>query len=213
ALSLIVAERTRELQDKNEALQRSNRALIQAKEDAVGRARMRATFLANMSHEIRTPLNGLLGMLGLVLEDPLPAAQKARLQIALNAGRSLLDLLNDILDISKVEAGKLQLERIPFSLRQIAEEACTLLSEQARRKGIELITDIAPDLPAQYSGDPTRVRQIINNLLGNGIKFTNEGSVTLRVLNQHDGVRIVVEDTGIGIAADARERIFAPFAQ
>ena len=167
-----VDDRTREISDKNEALQRGNRALIRAKEDAVHRARSRANFLASMSHEIRTPLNGVLGMLSLALEGELEPSQRNRLDIALNAGQSLLNLLNDILDISKVEAGKLNLESIEFSLRDVIEECATLLSQQARHKHVELVIDLDPALPDIFQGDPTRVRQIINNLLGNGIKFT-----------------------------------------
>ena len=153
-LEQTVAERTREISEKNEALQRSNRALIHAKEDAMRRARSRANFLASMSHEIRTPLNGVLGMMSLALEDELPPAQRNRLQIALSAGQSLQTLLNDILDISKVEAGKLSLERIPFSLRRIVEETATLLAQQAAKKQVDLIVEIAPDLPERLPGRP-----------------------------------------------------------
>ena len=159
---------------------RGNRALVRAKEDAVRRARARANFLASMSHEIRTPLNGVLGMLGLALESEKDAGQRNRLEIALNAGESLLGLLNDILDISKVEAGKLSLESIPFSMRKLIEECATLHAQQARRKGINLVNETAPDLPEHFLGDPTRTRQILNNLLSNAIKFTDAGTVKIR---------------------------------
>ncbi|MFE8071610.1 ATP-binding protein [Marinobacteraceae bacterium S3BR75-40.1] len=213
-LAQIVEARTREISDKNTALERSNRALIDAKEDALARARARADFLASMSHEIRTPLNGLLGMLSLAMEDDdLPASQRNRLEIAHNAGYSLLNLLNDILDISKVEAGKLELEQIEFNLRHLGEECASLLAEQGQRKGVDVVTDIDPDLPENFVGDPTRLRQIINNLLGNGIKFTPKGNVTLGIRHQGENTLITVTDTGIGLSEADQRKIFSPFAQ
>ncbi|GBO89252.1 hybrid sensor histidine kinase/response regulator [Marinobacter salsuginis] len=208
-----VADRTREISEKNEALQRGNRALVKAKEDAVRRARARANFLASMSHEIRTPLNGVLGMLGLALEGELDPAQRNRMEIALNAGESLLGLLNDILDISKVEAGKLSLENIPFSVRHLIEECATLHAQQARRKQILLVTEVDPDLPENFLGDPTRVRQVLNNLLSNAIKFTDEGSVRIRAAYSGGSLRIDVVDTGIGMSKEGLHRIFSPFSQ
>ena len=208
-----VDDRTREISDKNEALQRGNRALIRAKEDAVHRARSRANFLASMSHEIRTPLNGVLGMLSLALEGELEPSQRNRLDIALNAGQSLLNLLNDILDISKVEAGKLNLESIEFSLGDVIEECPTLLSQQAQHKHVEPVIDLDPALPDIFQGDPTRVRQIINNLLGNGIKFTETGEVRIRAKSDKTETRIDIIDTGIGMAEESLRRIFSPFSQ
>ncbi|MEP1216249.1 MAG: ATP-binding protein [Marinobacter sp.] len=208
-----VDDRTREISEKNEALQRGNRALVRAKEDAVRRARARANFLASMSHEIRTPLNGVLGMLGLALEGDLEPAQRNRLEIALNAGQSLLGLLNDILDISKVEAGKLSLENIPFSVRNLIEECATLHSQQARRKNIDVVTDIECDLPESLLGDPTRTRQVLNNLLSNAIKFTEQGSVRIRATRFNGNLRIDVIDTGIGMSKEGLHRIFSPFSQ
>ena len=212
-LSQIVEARTGEIRDKNEALQRSNRALINAREEALETARARADFLASMSHEIRTPLNGLLGMLRLVLEGQLPADQRNRMEIALSAGENLLNLVNDILDISKVEAGKLSLEDIAFDLGSLAEECATLFAEQGQRSHIDIVTRIAPDLPPQFRGDPTRIRQIINNLLGNAIKFTNHGRVELFVEQGRGGVLIQVQDTGIGMSRQAQDAIFSPFSQ
>ncbi len=208
-----VDDRIREISEKNDALQRGNRALIKAKEDAVRRARARANFLASMSHEIRTPLNGVLGMLGLALEGELDPAQRNRLEIALNAGESLLGLLNDILDIAKVEAGKLNLENIPFSVRNVIEECATLHSQQARRKHIDLVTDIDPALPDSFLGDPTRARQIVNNLLSNAIKFTDNGSVHIRASHSGGSLHLDVVDTGIGMSSDGLHKIFSPFAQ
>lgn len=208
-----VEDRTREISEKNEALQRGNRALVRAKEDAVRRARARANFLASMSHEIRTPLNGVLGMLGLALEGDMEQAQRNRLEIALNAGQSLLGLLNDILDISKVEAGKLSLENIPFSLRNLVEECATLHAQQARRKNIDVVADIDCDLPESFLGDPTRTRQILNNLLSNAIKFTEQGFVRIHATRYNGNVRIDVVDTGIGMSKEGLHRIFSPFSQ
>ncbi|OZB12312.1 MAG: hybrid sensor histidine kinase/response regulator, partial [Marinobacter sp. 34-60-7] len=193
-----VEDRTREISEKNEALQRGNQALVKAKEDAVRRARARANFLASMSHEIRTPLNGVLGMLGLALDNEQDAGQRNRLHIALNAGESLLNLLNDILDISKVEAGKLSLENIPFSVRRVVEECVTLHAQQANTKQVELINEIAPDLPERVLGDPTRTRQVLNNLLSNAIKFTDSGYVKVRTCWSAGSLRMEVIDTGIG---------------
>jgi len=208
-----VEDRTREISEKNDALQRGNRALVRAKEDAVRRARARANFLASMSHEIRTPLNGVLGMLGLALEGDMEQAQRNRLEIALNAGQSLLGLLNDILDISKVEAGKLSLENIPFSLRNLVEECATLHAQQARRKNIDVVADIDCDLPESFLGDPTRTRQILNNLLSNAIKFTEQGFVRIHATRYNGNVRIDVIDTGIGMSKEGLHRIFSPFSQ
>ncbi|NMT63949.1 hybrid sensor histidine kinase/response regulator [Marinobacter orientalis] len=208
-----VDDRTREISKKNEALQRGNQALVKAKEDAVRRARSRANFLASMSHEIRTPLNGVLGMLSLTLEGDLDPTQRNRLEIALNAGQSLLGLLNDILDISKVEAGKLSLENIPFSVRNLIEECATLHAQQARRKNIDVVTDIECDLPESFIGDPTRIRQILNNLLSNAIKFTDEGNVRIRATHFDGKLRIDVIDTGIGMSREGLRRIFSPFSQ
>ncbi|WP_246166671.1 hybrid sensor histidine kinase/response regulator [Marinobacter salinexigens] len=208
-----VEDRTREISEKNDALQRGNRALVRAKEDAVRRARSRANFLASMSHEIRTPLNGVLGMLGLALEGEADPSQRDRLEIALNAGESLLGLLNDILDISKVEAGKLNLENIPFSSRALIEECATLHAQQARRKNIDLVTDLDPELPENFLGDPTRVRQIVNNLVSNAIKFTDEGSVRIRAYHKEGIFHLDVIDTGIGMSGEGLQKIFSPFSQ
>ncbi|MDP4546559.1 ATP-binding protein [Marinobacter sp. MDS2] len=208
-----VEERTREISEKNAALQRGNRALVKAKEDAVRRARARANFLASMSHEIRTPLNGMLGMLGLAVEDESDPRQKSRIEIASKAGENLLDLLNDILDISKVEAGKLSLEIIPFSARELISECTALHAQQARSKSIALVKQIDGDLPAYFLGDPTRTRQVLNNLLSNAIKFTNQGKVKVRASYSSGKLRIEVIDTGIGMSQEGLHKIFSPFSQ
>src|SRR5690554_6383300 len=208
-----VEDRTREISEKNQALQQGNRALVRAKEDAVRRARARANFLASMSHEIRTPLNGVLGMLGLALESEQDPGQRNRIDIALKAGENLLGLLNDILDISKVEAGKLSLETIPFSMRELIDECTTLHRQQAEGKQIQLISETDPDLPEHFLGDPTRTRQILNNLLSNAIKFTDEGTVKIRTSWSGGSLRIEVIDTGIGMSEQGLKSIFSPFSQ
>jgi signal transduction histidine kinase/CheY-like chemotaxis protein len=211
-LENIVSARTAELKAANARLSQSNRELELARTTALNMAQARSAFLANMSHEIRTPLNGLLGMLALALDGPLSAEQRQQLGIAHDSGKVLVELLNDILDLSKFEAGQLELEQIPFDLGVLAEETASLLSQNAAG-AVELTCLIAPDLPAQVVGDPTRVRQIVSNLLSNALKFTRFGRVDLQVSRSADGVRIRVRDTGIGIAEDAQARIFQPFAQ
>lgn len=208
-----VADRTRQISEKNGELQLSNEALSRAKEDAVAKARARADFLASMSHEIRTPLNGLLGMLSIAVENSKDRGQRNNLAIALNAGQSLLGLLNDILDISKVEAGKLGLENIPFSPRALLQECLALHAQQARDKRIELIDDTSDNLPELCSGDPTRTRQILNNLLSNAIKFTNTGSVRLKSVWTGNALQVDVIDTGVGMSREGLGRIFSPFSQ
>ncbi|WP_313513696.1 ATP-binding protein [Pseudomonas sp.] len=208
----IVSARTAEVEATNARLTASNRDLQAAKRAAQETAQARAAFLANMSHEIRTPLNGLLGMLSLSMDGPLSTEQRQQLSIAHDSGKVLVELLNDILDLSKFEAGQLELERIPFDLGGLVEDTASLLSQNAS-PGVELTCLIAPRLPSQLLGDPTRVRQIVSNLLSNALKFTRSGRVDVRLQPTAHGVRIVVRDTGIGIPPAAQARIFHPFAQ
>ena len=211
-LENIVSARTAELKATNARLSQSNAELEVARTTALNMAQARSAFLANMSHEIRTPLNGLLGMLALALDGPLSAEQRQQLGIAHDSGKVLVELLNDILDLSKFEAGQLELEAIPFDLGVLAEETASLLSQNAA-SAVELTCLIDPALPAQVLGDPTRVRQIVSNLLSNALKFTRFGRVDLLVARTEKGISIRVRDTGIGIAEDAQSRIFQPFAQ
>ncbi|BCT34594.1 hybrid sensor histidine kinase/response regulator [Pseudomonas protegens] len=211
-LENMVSARTTELKASNARLSQSNEELEIARRTALDMAQARAAFLANMSHEIRTPLNGLLGMIALSLDSPLTPEQRQQLSIAHDSGKVLVELLNDILDMSKFDAGQLELERIPFDLGVLVEDTANLLSQNAAAS-VELACLIAPDFPALVLGDPMRVRQIVSNLLSNALKFTRFGRVDVRLSTQGDGVRIEICDTGIGIAQEAQVRIFQPYTQ
>lgn len=211
-LEHIVSARTAELKAINTRLSQSNEELEVARSTALDMAEARSAFLANMSHEIRTPLNGLLGMIALSLDGPLNAEQQQQLSIAHDSGKVLVELLNDILDLSKFDAGQLELEHIPFDLGSLIEDTANLLSQNAA-PSVELTCLIDPHFPALVLGDPTRVRQIVSNLLSNALKFTRFGRVDVRLSAHEDGVRIEVCDTGIGIAQDAQVKIFQPFTQ
>lgn len=211
-LENIVSARTAELKAINTRLSQSNQELEVARSTALDMAEARSVFLANMSHEIRTPLNGLLGMIALSLDGPLSAEQQQQLSIAHDSGKVLVELLNDILDLSKFDAGQLELEHIPFDLGSLIEDTANLLSQNAA-PSVELTCLINPAFPALVLGDPTRVRQIVSNLLSNALKFTRFGRVDVRLSTFEDGVRIEVCDTGIGIAQDAQVKIFQPFTQ
>ena len=211
-LEHIVSARTAELKAINTRLSQSNEELEVARSTALDMAEARSAFLANMSHEIRTPLNGLLGMIALSLDGPLNAEQQQQLSIAHDSGKVLVELLNDILDLSKFDAGQLELEHIPFDLGSLIEDTANLLSQNAA-PSVELTCLIDPHFPALVLGDPTRVRQIVSNLLSNALKFTRFGRVDVRLSAHDDGVRIEVCDTGIGIAQEAQVKIFQPFTQ
>ncbi|UAW97162.1 response regulator [Halopseudomonas nanhaiensis] len=217
-LEIIVEARTTELQDANIQLRLSNQELERSREEALSMARARSAFLAHMSHEIRTPINGLLGMIGLTLDSPLNDEQRQQLTIAYDSGKVLVALLNDILDLSKFEAGKLQLELIPFDLGALIEETASLLSQNVGKQDIELTCRIDPALAGMLVGDPTRIRQIVSNLLSNALKFTEQGHVAIRVEVEkrraaEQWVHVIIRDTGIGIAREALGEIFSPFTQ
>lgn len=208
----IVSARTDELKASNNRLSQSNQELEHARQQALDMAQARAAFLANMSHEIRTPLNGMLGMISLALDSPLAAEQRQQLSIAHDSGKVLVELLNDILDLSKFDAGQLELERIPFDMGAMVEDTANLLSQNAAAN-VELTCLISPHFPSTVLGDPTRVRQIVSNLLSNALKFTRFGRVDVRLAPIVGGVRLEVCDTGIGIPEQAQARIFQPFTQ
>ncbi|MBD1554897.1 response regulator [Pseudomonas typographi] len=211
-LENIVSARTTELKASNVRLSQSNEELEVARRNAMEMAQARAAFLANMSHEIRTPLNGLLGMIALAMDAPLAAEQRQQLSIAHDSGKVLVELLNDILDLSKFDAGQLELERIPFDLAALVEDTANLLSQNAA-PNVELTCLVAPGFAQLVLGDPTRVRQIVSNLLSNALKFTRFGRVDVRLSAVVSGVSIEVRDTGIGIPKEAQAKIFKPFTQ
>ncbi len=201
------------LQDITERRRADQRAREVAQAEAANRAK--SEFLANTSHEIRTPLNAILGLTYILERAALPAPQRQMVAQIQHAGRTLLGLVNNVLDLSKIEAGLFQLEALPFDLRGLLQAEVALLSGGAEAKGLALTLHLANDVPARVVGDPTRLRQIIDNLLGNAIKFTDAGQVTLHVTRQGDAgrLRIAVRDTGPGIAKDVQTRLFQPFTQ
>jgi signal transduction histidine kinase/post-segregation antitoxin (ccd killing protein)/HPt (histidine-containing phosphotransfer) domain-containing protein len=192
--------------------------LQQAKAAAESASRTKSDFLASMSHEIRTPMNAIIGIADLLAKTPLDAEQDKYVQIFRRAGDNLLNLINDILDLSKVEASQLELERTGFSLKDHLDKVTEMLAGRAREKGLALVWEIAPNVPADLVGDPTRLRQVLINLLGNAIKFTESGEVALRVAPDADSsvptaLRFTVSDTGIGIPSEKLGQVFEPFTQ
>ena len=209
-----LARQRRLLEQEVDERRRVNTELVVAKEKAEEAARLKSEFLANMSHEIRTPMNGILGMIDLVLDRSADAEQKEQLRAAQQAAQSLTSILNDILDLSRMEAGKLTIESIPFDLPAVIRECLRTLEVTARQKDLQLRLVLARNGPLWVHGDPMRLRQILINLIGNAVKFTERGEVAVKVARSTNAlIEVEVRDTGIGIALEKLESIFEPFTQ
>ncbi|MDX2104821.1 MAG: response regulator [Candidatus Melainabacteria bacterium] len=220
-IEIKVHERTQELALTNEKLQELSKELSFSRDEAVQASSFKSDFLANMSHEIRTPLNAVIGLSDLLMRTPLNDEQREFSSIINNSADLLLDLVNDILDYSKIEAGKLDLELIEFDIIELIENTCEIVNERARSKNLTLSSFIDPTISRIVKGDPGRIRQILLNFLSNSIKFTEQGEIVVKAMGSQSEdsesnlveVTFLVKDTGIGLSEIARERLFQPFTQ
>ncbi len=219
AVDLTTIHKTQqELRQSAEQLQASNRRLDQALEEAQESARLKTAFLATVSHELRTPMNGVIGMTSLLMETSLTPEQQAYAETIRQCGEALLQLINDVLECSKIEAGKLELECLDFNLRTTVEQVLAQFAERAETKGLELTGLVHAAVPTALKGDPGRLRQILTNLVANAVKFTDTGEVTLQAYLEEDCsdttvIRFEVMDSGIGMSPEVQAKLFRPFVQ
>jgi len=211
----MLKERDEKLTAYVKTLAQKNRDFEYARDQALSASRSKSAFLATMSHEIRTPLNGIMGMTELLINTELNEMQTNFAEKIYGSAEHLLSLINEILDISKIEAGQLELEILEYNLQDLIQETVDLLSPKAKENNLQINIEYSPDLTPTLQGDPFRVRQVITNLLGNAIKFTQKGYVAIRTVaaEDPDTIRIEVQDTGIGISQKRHASIFETFTQ
>ncbi len=213
-----VGELAASLNSMTETLQHTHKQLLEAKEAAESASEAKSMFLATVSHEIRTPINGVIGMLKLIKDSPLDTRQAAQVNTAITSARALLSVIEGILDFSKIEAGKIDMEKIDFELTQVVDSAVMIFMERAKEKNLWLNKDIAPDVPLWLKGDPSRISQILINLIANAMKFTSRGGVAVKITAEDITDTAVklhfsVADTGVGIPPERQTKLFNPFTQ